>query len=111
MTELPDAGQEQEMGISSNPEIQQIFERLLSTPSRDHRFQRQATQYLRDLEIEKVRGVQGFVMRINTLLDVLPSKTNSLMNSPLLQLKENTLSANRSYFQNPGLAKELRHRL
>ena len=36
MTELPDAGQEHEMRISSNPEIQQIADRLVSTMYRDH---------------------------------------------------------------------------
>jgi hypothetical protein len=31
VTELPDAGQEHQMGISSNTEIQQIVNRLVST--------------------------------------------------------------------------------
>ncbi len=36
MTELPDAGQEHEMRIPSNTEIQQITDRLVNTMYRDY---------------------------------------------------------------------------
>jgi len=36
VTELPDPGQEHEMRISSNREIQQIADRLVSTMYRNH---------------------------------------------------------------------------
>ncbi len=39
VTELPDAGQEHEMRIPSNTEIQQITDRLVSTMYRDHSLQ------------------------------------------------------------------------
>jgi hypothetical protein len=48
---LPDAGQEHEMRISSNTEIQQITDRLVSTRYRDNSLQGETPQYLRDLKI------------------------------------------------------------
>jgi hypothetical protein len=46
VAELPDAGQEHEMRISSNTEIQQIADRLVSTMYRDHSLQCRTPQYL-----------------------------------------------------------------
>jgi len=51
VTELPDARQEHLMGISSNTQIQQITDRLVSTMCRDDSLQCQTPQYLRDLKI------------------------------------------------------------
>ena len=59
------------MRIVSNTEVRQIADRPVSTMYRDHSLQCQTPQHLRDLKIQEVRGVQGFVTRINSLLDAL----------------------------------------
>jgi len=59
------------MRIASNTEVQQIADRPVRTMFRDRSLQCETLQYLRDLEIKEVRRVQGFVTRINSLLDAL----------------------------------------
>jgi hypothetical protein len=58
VTELPNAGQQHEVRIASDPEVQQIADRFISTVCRYRSFPHQTPQYLGDLEIEEVRSMQ-----------------------------------------------------
>jgi hypothetical protein len=58
VTESPNPGQQYEMGIASDPEVQQIADRFISTVCRYRSFPHQTPQYLGDLEIEEVRSMQ-----------------------------------------------------
>jgi len=74
VTQLPDPGQEQEMRIPSNTEIQQVAHRLVSTACRDHSLQCETPQHLRDLKVKEVRRMQGFISRIDSPLNALPRR-------------------------------------
>jgi hypothetical protein len=45
------------MGIASDPEVQQIADRLISAVCWESSFPHQTPQYLGDLKIEEVRGM------------------------------------------------------
>lgn len=51
MTQLPNSGQEHEMSIPIDAEIQEIMDRIVSTAYRHHSLPCQTPQYLRDLKI------------------------------------------------------------
>jgi hypothetical protein len=50
------------MGISSDAEIQQVFNRLLGPMRRDGSAANQTTEHVKYLNIEKVRSMQRFRM-------------------------------------------------
>jgi hypothetical protein len=51
VTELPNPGQQHEVGIASDPKVQQIADRLTSTVCWDRSFPHQTPPYLGDLKI------------------------------------------------------------
>ena len=57
MTQLPNAGPEYDMRISSNTEVEQIVDGLASTIYRDYSLQCQTPEYLRNLKIKEVRSM------------------------------------------------------
>jgi hypothetical protein len=78
VTQLPTPWHENDMGIPSNAEIQQIADRLVGTVCWDHSLLYKTPQHLGDLKIEEVRCVKGFVTRINSLLNALVLRKNSI---------------------------------
>jgi hypothetical protein len=59
------------MGIPRNAQVQQIADRLITTACRDRSFPYETPQCLGDLEIQEVRGMQGFGVGINSPLNAL----------------------------------------
>jgi hypothetical protein len=70
MAALPNLHQQHKVRVARNPEVLQIQHRLLSAACRNGSFPRQAPQDLRDLKIQKVRSMEGFVPGINALFNV-----------------------------------------
>jgi len=74
VTELPNPGQEHEVGIPRNGEVQQVMNRLIGATGRNRPCPRQTLQYPGDLKVQEVRSMQGFPSRIDALLDALPDR-------------------------------------
>jgi len=71
VTELPNPGQQNEMGIASDSQVEQVLDCLLRAVCRDGAFPHQTPEHLADFKIEQVRSMQGFAMRVNPLLNAL----------------------------------------
>jgi hypothetical protein len=74
MTELPNPGQQNEVGIPSHSQVEQILDRLIGARRCNRAFPHQTPQDLADLQIEEVRGMQGFVLRVKSVLNPLPRR-------------------------------------
>ena len=64
VAELPNPGQQHEIGISRNPEVKQVPHGLIGAICRNRSFPHQTPQYLGDLKIQKMRSMQRFPGRI-----------------------------------------------
>lgn len=74
VTKLPNPGQQHEMRIPCNPEIQQVLYGMVGAICRNRSFPYQTPQYLGDLEIQEMRSMQRFSGRVYPMLDMLPCR-------------------------------------
>src|SRR5260370_298261 len=65
VTEPPNPGQQNEVGIPSDSQVEQVLDGLISAVGGDRAFPHQTPQYLADLKVEQVRSMQRLVMREN----------------------------------------------
>ena len=63
VSKLPNAGQQYKMRISRQTKIQQVLNCLSGAVRGNCAFACQAPQHLRDLNVDQVRRVQGFISR------------------------------------------------
>ncbi len=71
VTQLPNPGQQNEVGIASDSQVEQVLDSLIRAMCGGRAFPHQTPQYLADLKIEQVRSMEGFVMRVNPILNAL----------------------------------------
>ena len=74
MPQLPNPGQENEVGIARDSQVMQILDRLVGTLSRDCGFPYQPTQYLCNLKIQEMRSVERLATRGDTLVNLPASR-------------------------------------
>ena len=71
VTKLPNPGQQNKVGIPCDSQVEQVPDRLIGAVCRDRALPLQTSQYLANLKIEQVRSVQGFVLGVDALFNLL----------------------------------------